>query len=720
MKNLQISILQKRKEKYLKLQDRFLKNLKKGDFDLKNGKAKQHWIDKLKKLERQLGLTSNLKLKHWALAFALGFITIVGNAQDKKKAALHPHKQKTEIQKTFSQSNARVQAVSIFSEQPVLGDGLTGDEQSVGDFDGDGDDDLMVFSYSGPLKIFVNNSGDLRTKVEVFNSSYGVNDYTVGDIDGDADLDIILIEENQSNQSRFTYLINEGGNVFTPTSAAFGARKYGPHLSDIDNDSDLDIIVSGDIGGYVYELKILSNDGTGNFTESASLNFIGTNDIVIGTFNSDPLPDIAVSTSDSLKVFVNSAGSFASGNFVSTVLGTYNNRLGATADLDVDGDLDMLLYDNRLSILVNDGTGVFTETLIKDDTVDTYLVWFDPIIADFNGDSNLDILTWEVSQNNIPGAGAKIFTGDGANNFSELPQTVQMTSGSDYSAGRQIIDFDGDGDDDLILSSYTDMEVFRNDGAANFASFDDQLVNVFYGYGELVDLDGDADLDAILSFTNRVLINDGVGNFSEGQELPTTSSYYYLATGDFDNDGDVDVAYENDNVGNQFVLWTNNGAATFSVGGSFQPADNNDNIRGMASGDMSGDSIADLVTIVKNDTSGVSSIDVWTNNGAASFVQARTVSANKLEKIKLADVDGDGDLDVITKAEDYNYQSLGLAIYANSAGSLTQSALLAPSDTLSRFSEGFTAGDIDGDGDIDIVALDSYNLPHKVNLFTNY
>lgn len=729
MKNLQISIFQKRKEKYLKLQDRFLTSLKKGGFEEKHGRSKHHWVEQLKKLEKQLGLSSTLKLKHWALAFALGFITIAGGAQaqqkqDKRFAPFKDRKENRETRtKKRSNTTARTEAVAIFSEQPLIGDALLSENQFVGDMDGDGDDDLVMFSYYEPTKIFVNDgTGNIRTQVEIWTPTPGYSSYynVLGDIDGDSDLDIVIIEENNSHQSRFTYLINQGSNVFTSSSSALGSYRRDPQLSDFDNDGDLDLLVQEDTGGYTYVHKIFDNDGTGTFTEKSILTFLPQyGDPVAGLFNADAFPDLTVISADTVSTFINDGtGGFTAGAVVNTVLTNYNNRIGASKDIDGDGDTDLILYDSKLGLLTNDGTGLFTESLIKDDTLNNYLVWFNPVVADFNADSFMDVMAWETDQNAISNASGKIFLNDGTNAFTESAQTIVPTSGSSYSPAMQIIDFDGDTDTDIILSGYFDIELFQNDGTANFTSFDNNVVNVLYGsYFDLVDLDGDTDLDVVMSYmTPMTLINDGAGNFTKGMDFPGNSQIFYqLATADFDNDGDNDVVFTDDyNNANQISLWNNNGTGTFTLAQNFATTDTLDFIGGIKAGDINGDAAVDLITVIDNGA--IHQIGVWTNDGAGSFTNSPFTTTNRLDQIELVDIDGDGDLDLIGEATDTLYTSLGLATYINTAGSFSAGSSFQPVASAKLYD--ISVADIDGDGDMDVLGS-VYSTQEEINLFTN-
>jgi Leucine-rich repeat (LRR) protein len=740
MKNLQSSILQKRKETYLKLQNRFLKSLSKGDFQNKNGRSKHHWIEKLKKLEHQLGLASNLKLKHWALAFALGFVAIAGNAQERptQEKRFGAFKQNKEIRSTQSaskdsNSSARSQAVSIFSEQPVLGDGLLSDRRYVGDFDGDSDLDLIMFAYYSAAKMFVNDgAGDIRTQNEIWTPSYGVDHILMGDFDGDGDLDFVVLEENNSNQSRFNYLINDGSGNFIATNSAFGPENRFLDKGDFDGDGDLDILTREDIGGYVYEAKILSNSGTGtSFTTGTALAFLPNTDLMrVGDFTGDAFLDITIIDQDTIKVYLNDqSGGFTEPSVVKTLItgASYTYvRLGGIADTDADGDIDVVasIIDN-LWHFENDGTGRFTQTTIEQNVDANLQVNYDNdfVISNLDANGGSEIIIGKDIQNISLNTNIDeniLWINDGANVFTESSQLLNFTNNPSDDAEATIIDFDGDGDNDIVLASYIDMELFANDGTANFTSFDDQIVDVIYSPDfDLLDLDGDSDLDVIMSYTNGTLINDGTGNFSKGPEISVTHGTYYLTTGDYDNDGDSDVIFADGDLEHQFHVWNNDGTGNFTAGSTFAAADSDDRIQGIATGDMNGDGFVDVVTVTSNDITTIDNINIWTNNGSGSFTESSSPATNKIRGLVLTDIDGDSDLDVITRAE-FSYVSVGLAKYTNTAGSLSATGLITPANPSFEFNESsFQVKDMDNDGDADIVVIDRNPIPSDVNFFTN-
>src|SRR5262249_31471521 len=105
-------------------------------------------------------------------------------------------------------------------------------------------------------------------------------------------------------------------------------------------------------------------------------------------------------------------------------------------------------------------------------------------------------------------------------------------------------DVDGDGDTDIVASSYGSFVVFFNDGQGGFA----KQVQVSAGSGlsvqglALVDLNGDQLLDVVLSSKNfLVFLNQGGGTFGPPSAYPSSGNLQAVAAEDLDGDGRVDL-----------------------------------------------------------------------------------------------------------------------------------------------------------------------------------
>jgi len=297
--------------------------------------------------------------------------------------------------------------------------------------------------------------------------------------------------------------------------------------ADLDNDGDRDLIVAVEFGPN----KLLINNGDGIFNDQSSGRLpardFDSEEVVIAEFNGDGLLDLFFVSEDNLtnEFYLNGGeASFFDATNRIPVSGTSNAV--ETADIDNDGDMDLLIGNNgQNAMLINNGNAFFfnqTNQRLPERLDITQDVEF----GDIDGDGDLDILVGNEDENRILiNSGTGFFTDQTS---SRLP----LTDGIEETREVDLGDIDGDGDLDIYFSN---VELFQsganpqdrlliNDGEGVFSdSTDSQLPQKTTNTmdADFLDIDGDGSLDLLVGNFNggaRLFINDGTGNYTDETE----------------------------------------------------------------------------------------------------------------------------------------------------------------------------------------------------------
>jgi hypothetical protein len=328
-------------------------------------------------------------------------------------------------------------------------------------------------------------------------------------------------------------------------------------------------------------------------------------------------------------------------------------------DIDGDGDLDLIIaHEYRPNILlVNDGTGRFSNeshVRIPQFNRDSE----DVAAGDFDQDGDMDIvIANEDNQVN------ELYFNNGEGIFTDRTPLLPVTGVSNAVI---VSDINKDGAPDLLFGDTGQTKILINRGDGTFVNETEgrlpALTDITQDL-ELGDVDGDGDLDLLVANEgdNRLLINDGTGRFeSEGRlRLPGREIGEETREADFgdvDGDGDLDIYFANVNFrrtgDSQNRLLINDGRGAFSDETARRLPPNMDYTMDADFVDIDGDGDLDVITagLVIRQGLAPTPYRVYLNDGTGVFLEATKEFFPKSAfgvgtDIEAADFNGDGQLD---------------------------------------------------------------------------
>lgn len=599
----------------------------------------------------------------------------------------------------------------------VLASGWTGPTLSLaavkaGDLDADGFVDMAVGVQSGgPISFYRNQGTGTFTQRWSTPDSHTIRYIDLADVDNDGDLDILAAGELEQ---RFVYLNQGAGADLTPGTAddfllgwsgpAEGLHAIMGEKGDMDGDGDTDFyLITG--GCCLNETNRMYRNNT-------------------VTVNTAPSAPTATAVPDGPPGTIKLAWSASSDDHTPAALLTYNLRIGTTPGgnqiysgalpsgpgrLGQALSFSMALSSGVISqsyfwsVQAVDTAGLRGNWSAEDGFVvgDLFSTQFNTTesdhfqaarAGDLDGDGDFDLVVGVSTLN-------RIYTNEGGGTFSHVG--TFGVSGNTRSV--DFGDYDRDGDLDILEGNLSGPDrIYRNDGYPTFTVVWTSPVTWDTFQSRFVDLDGDGDLDVVAADGNtqhgmRVALNNA-GTLTQTQFLTATDGYFSMDIADFDRDGDMDV------VGGPYSqalkTFINNGAGVLADGWSGPAL----SIAAVKAGDLDGDGYVDIAAAVQSG----GPVSFYRNLGNGSFTQRWTTPDNHVVRyLDLADLDNDGDLDMLAVGEldqrlAYLNQGVGADLTPGTGDDFTL-GWAGPAEGLGAVMG--EKGDLDGDGDVDFYSV---------------
>lgn len=333
---------------------------------------------------------------------------------------------------------------------------------------------------------------------------------------------------------------------------------------------------------------------------------------------------------------------------IETLRSNINGAWSRTADFDLDGDPDILVQAGDTIYWYENLRPGWTPHVVDPTFYNSTLGWVD--VLDIDGDGDMDIIKAPIS---ITGTDSLTWNENQSNGALWEKHTLLKTEGAVGWMQGSYGDLDDDGDLDIVVPEYDYATVgvsslYWLENQANTSQWiRHDLLAGSHWYSSIADMDGDGDLDITAAWE---------GVFWLENQLPATT-------------------------------WTKHVAVAGTPNGNFLGA----------CSDLNDDGKADIVSAPSETSGGL----VYFANPAWTEVPVNTTGQNLYLGV-IGDIDGDGDPDVTYGGAGFLPQGLGWSENQNDGANWVLHDI-TPHDLLQRIPTGLA--DIDGDGDTDIVSL---------------
>ncbi|MFC1757303.1 FG-GAP-like repeat-containing protein [Planctomycetota bacterium] len=519
------------------------------------------------------------------------------------------------------------------------------------DYDNDGDIDLIVPGTNRLLWYENTESGIQSRPKYIMESEFPLWDVAVGDLNGDQNPDLVVMLGPTHPEEQIVFVTSgEPEPEISSLGTQISTRQFS--TGDIDGDGDNDVLMVTRFNQIVW-LENLDGDG-----------------------RDWDVRDVAAMTPASKAVL---------------------------SDADGDGDMDIFTAD------------FFNEELVWFENTGSYNNPWPEQVIDTYEDLALGIWVGETADGKLEVVVASsdalhFYTGDRDGTFKDKASTPVAFAGE---AGRvvniEIVDFNGDGVRDVVYregtSTTAPREIYWLRGVSPYTFASPKLLTVSDHTGSeysIADLDGDDDLDIAVSafYEHTVSIyynTDGQGTFSRRLLDLSAEEPSAIFPADFDNDGDLDLV--SGSFASGAIMWHENNSETAEFGSRHFVDTTAEGVLDVHAADLDGDGLQDILAAAAR-----SDELIWYRNVGDGFTKSDVITDKAIgaSSVYAADLDGDGDQDVI----EASLRISMVAWYENLDGNGDFGDRRIINNGIRRPQQ-VKAADMDGDGDLDVISVSS-------------
>jgi hypothetical protein len=592
----------------------------------------------------------------------------------------------------------------------------------VGDFNGDGKDDLAITTIDGLSVMLGDGHGDFGAPHLFTAFGFFLEGIVAADFNGDHKLDLAVANNNTNTVS---ILLGAGDGTFTlAATMAVGMAPSGIALGDFNHDGHFDLAVANsgipdgfnNQGPHANTVSILLGEGNGHFHPAVFIPVAaGPLGLAIDDFDNDSEQDIVVTNSRADLVTLmlgNGDGTFATPRTFtvtrdgkSPVQGYIPSGI-AVDDFNGDGNKDLAVTNvgtNTVAVLLGDGKGSFGKALnLPVGRAEN--AGMGVATGDFNRDGKVDLVTGNSGADTI-----SVILGKGNGTFVEEPA---------FPVGERpfqlvVADFNNDGIPDVATANVGNdfkgntVSVLLGKKGGGFQS--QKVITIAQNMAGLAaaDFNGDGKVDLVVVSTalneGFVLLGRGDGTFAPPVAIPVGAFPGYIAIGDFNGDGKQDIAVSNFNGPISILL--GDGKGGFRKGADVSIPDAVD-LFSIVTSDFNRDGKTDLAILTRT-IGDFFVVKTLLGNGDGTFQSDHDVTAAlpSILSFAVGDLNNDGIPDIAVEEGGVIETMLGDGFgHFTSAGKF-------PEGELSRFSavQALAVGDFNGDGFLDVAGADGFS-----------